>query len=289
MNPSSFRRAFMCRHKISLLAVILMLTGVMAGCRSSQQAAKPSGPDAEVKTSDLSRRLEQVTASMHQWQSVKMPMSVRLESPGKASLSGTVIMQRGRGISMSLRFMGLVEVGTLTVTDDSITVIDKYHKLYLTESVSGLLDGVDFTVNNLQDILLGRPFVAGDRTFKPASDLMLAKKDADTWTVTPPPFEGSWDYSFAFDTFNLLKELVISSSGRQRATVSYEGGDSDTPAGPVAGKMSVDVPGRRAVRLTVTWKTSRAQWDASQVELPGVPSGYRRVLPDMLPSLFGDL
>lgn len=284
-----FCSIIMCRHKISLIAVVIIMAAVMAGCRSSQQAARPSGADAEVKTSDLSRRLEQVSASMHPWQSVKMPMSVRLESPVKASLSGTVVMQRDRGISMSLRFMGLMEVGTLTVTDDSITVIDKYHKLYLTESVSGLLAGVDFTVNNLQDILLGRPFVAGDRIFKPASDLTLAKADSETWTVTPPPFEGSWRYSFAFDTFNLLKQLVVSSSGRQRATISYEGGSTDTPAGAVAGKMSVDVPGHRPVRISVTWKTSRAQWNVSQVDFPAVPSGYRRVIPDMLPALLGDL
>lgn len=200
-------------------------------------------------------------------------MSVKLESPVKASLGGTVIMQRDRGISMSLRFMGLVEVGTLTVTDDSITVIDKYHKLYLTESVAGLLDGVDFTVNNLQDILLGRIFVAGRDGFTPSSDLSLRKLDGDMWAVTPPPFDSRWDYSFVFDTFNILKELVVSTSGRAKGVVRYEVTEAATPAGPVASKMMIEVPGRRAVKVAVSWKTGRAQWNNAQIEIPSVPTG----------------
>lgn len=278
----------MIRYKLYAMSVIV-LTLLLSGCKSSQQTAKPVGPDGQVTTSGLSSRLNEVTSSMHSWKSVKMPMNLKLESPVKASLGGTVVMQRDRGISMSLRFMGLVEVGTLTVTDDSITVIDKYHKMYLTESVSGLLDGFDFTVNNLQDILLGRPFVAGRDGFTASSDLTLGKLTADTWSVTPPPFDSRWDYSFVFDTFNLLKELVVSTSGRPKAVISYEGLESQTPAGPVAGKMAINVPGKRPVKISVSWKTGRAQWDNSQVDMPSVPEGYRRILPDMLPSFLGNL
>ncbi len=268
---------------------VIALTVLLAGCRSSQQTAKPVGPDGAVTTSGLSARLSEVSASMHGWKSVKMPMSVKIESPVKASLGGTVVMQRGRGISMSLRFMGLVEVGTLTVTDDSITVIDKYHKLYLTESVSGFLDGLDFTVDNLQDILLGRSFVAGRAGFAPSSDLTLNKLSADTWSVTPPPFDARWDYSFVFDTFNLLKELVVSTAGQPKAVISYEEVETQTPSGPIAGKMTVAVSGRKPVRLSVSFKTGRAQWDSLSVELPAVPSGYRRIKPHMLASLLGDM
>lgn len=278
----------MIRYKLYAMSVIV-LTLLLSGCKSSQQTAKPVGPDGQVTTSGLSSRLNEVISSLHTWKSVKMPMNLKLESPVKASLGGTVVMQRDRGISMSLRFMGLVEVGTLTVTDDSITVIDKYHKMYLTESVSGLLDGFDFTVNNLQDILLGRPFVAGRDGFTASSDLTLGKLTADTWSVTPPPFDSRWDYSFVFDTFNLLKELVVSTSGRPKAVISYEGLESQTPAGPVAGKMAINVPGKRPVKISVSWKTGRAQWDNSQVDMPSVPEGYRRILPDMLPSLLGNL
>ena len=278
----------MSRYKLYAMSV-MVLTLLLSGCKSSQQTAKPVGPDGQVTTSGLSSRLNEVTSSMHSWKSVKMPMNLKLESPVKASLGGTVVMQRNRGITMSLRFMGLVEVGTLTVTDDSITVIDKYHKMYLTESVSGLLDGFDFTVNNLQDILLGRPFVAGRDGFTASSDLTLGKLTADTWSVTPPPFDSCWDYSFVFDTFNLLKELVVSTSGRPKAAISYEGLESQTPAGPVAGKMAINVPGKRSVKISVSWKTGRAQWDSSQVDMPSVPEGYRRILPDMLPSFLGNL
>ncbi len=278
----------MSKYRVCIAAVVAF-AAILSGCRSSQQAAKPVESESRIAASSLSQRLGEVAASMRGWQSVKMPMSVKIESPAKASLGGTVVMQRGRGISMSLRFMGLVEVGTLTVTDDSITVIDKYHKLYLAEPVSGLLGGVGFTVNNLQDILLGRAFVAGSDGFTPSDDLALHSLDGDVWSVTPPPFDSRWSYSFVFDAYNLIKELVVSASGLPKAVIQYDGLDAATPAGPVAGKMTVDVPGRRAVKVSVTWKTGRAQWDSAQVEMPSVPAGYRRIMPDMLPSLFGDL
>lgn len=272
-----------------ILSFVILVTLMLAGCRSSQRTATPVGPDGKVTVSGLTKRVNEVVSSMHQWQSVKMPVTIKLESPAKVSLGGTVVMERGRGISMSLRFMGLVEVGTLTVTDDSITVIDKYHKLYLTESVSGLLDGFDFTVDNLQDILLGRPFVAGSPRFTPSSDMTLSMADADTWTVTPPAVDARWGYHFVFDTFNLLKEIVVSASGSPKGYISYENVVTDTPAGPVAGKTTINVPSRRAVKVALAWKTGRAQWDDAKVEMPSVPDGYRRVLPDMLPSLLGGL
>ena len=278
----------MSKYRVCIAAVVAF-AAILSGCRSSQQAAKPVESESRIAASSLSQRLGEVAASMRGWQSVKMPMSVKIESPAKASLGGTVVMQRGRGISMSLRFMGLVEVGALTVTDDSITVIDKYHKLYLAEPVSGLLGGVGFTVNNLQDILLGRAFVAGSDGFTPSDDLALHALDGDVWSVTPPPFDSRWSYSFVFDAYNIIKELVVSASGLPKAVIQYDGLDAATPAGSVAGKMTVDVPGRRAVKVSVSWKTGRAQWDSSSVEMPSIPDSYRRIMPDMLPSLLGDL
>lgn len=67
-------------------------------------------------------------------------------------------MERNKSLSITLRFLGM-EVGSLCVKDDSITVIDRFNKAYFKSDVMSLLDGFPATTGNLQDLLLGHIFV----------------------------------------------------------------------------------------------------------------------------------
>lgn len=257
----------------------------LTGCHSSNTVS-PSTPEKRIAVASLPDRAAAVAEQLKPWTSLKVPVSIKLTSPGKITLSGTAVMERGRALSISLRFMGMVSVGSLTVTTDSVTVIDTYHKMYLSESTSKLLRGLPFDISDLQDLLLGRPFAAGADGL-PTDKLTLSLADPEGWSMTPDFNSGGWTYSFIFDDNDVVTSAVLDRKGAAAATVSYSDVDSSTPAGPVAAVATLDVPGRRPVALAVTWRMARADWGAGSVTIPSIPSGYRRVTLDNIADILG--
>ncbi len=63
-------------------------------------------------------------------------------------------MIRDQRITISLRFLGM-EVAVLDVTPQSITAIDRYHKIWMTHPIEAFMHEHDFTLSDLQDALLG--------------------------------------------------------------------------------------------------------------------------------------
>lgn len=270
--------------KILAVATAAICLG-LAGCHSGKTVS-PSTPEKRVTVASLPERAATVAAELRPWTSLKVPVSIKLSSPGKISLSGTAVMERGKALSISLRFIGMVSVGSLTVTADSVTVIDTYHRIYLSEPTKELLRGLPFDIADLQDLLLGRPFAAGASGL-PADGLTLGVAEPDGWVMTPDFNSGGWSYSFIFGDDNLVRSAVLDRRGATAATVEYGDVDTATPAGPVAATAALDVPGRKPVSLTVTWRMARAEWGSGAVQLPAIPSGYRRITLDNLGDVLG--
>lgn len=257
-----------------------VLTLMLGGCRSSRSISQ-SQTGLPVTSGELPQRLAAVEDACREWQSVKLPVSIKLASPAKITLGGNAVMERGRGLSLSLRFMGMVEVGSLTVVSDTVIVVDKYHKAYLKESVADLLRSLPLTIDDAQNLLLGQPFVIGGDL----SQARLSVADGDNWVLTPPSVAGDWAYSFIFDADNMLRSVGLSRSGKSAGEVSYGDIVTGTPAGPVAGKTTLSIPGKQPVEATVAWRVNRAEWDRSHVTAPTVPRDYRRVTPAMVAAL----
>lgn len=250
------------------------------GCRSSRQAVTPAAPTEEVTDNELPARAAAMLTAPLPWTSVKMPVKVRLKSPASVSLSGTAVMERGKGVQISLRFMGMVDVGSLTATPDSVTVIDKYHKLYLSVPTAELLKGLPATVDNLIDLLLGQPFIlGGTRPSAGDASLTLAATPDGRWIMTPGTVKDVWQYSFIGNEANRLVSTVLTRSGVPVATLDYSDITATFQAGPVAGEATLTVPGKKPVEADITWRIDRATWGAATITAPRIPSGYRRVNP----------
>lgn len=172
-----------------VIAVIIFLTALFPACRSSKSSAPAPGTD---------------------WTSVYLPVKVSLDKPTSFSLSGRATIERDRAMHISLRVLGM-EVAWISVVNDSIFVVDKYHKYAFAEPLSTVLGSRydKYTVTDLVRILFGlqsiedNPYVtvtAENRTTSPAGDVaqrVIVDSDTDhghfagnvTWNFD----EASWN------------------------------------------------------------------------------------------------
>lgn len=85
-----------------------------------------------------------------------MPVRVSAEQPMSMSFAGRATMIRDSVINISMRFLGM-EVAVMRVADDSLFVIDKYHKYMFAEPMADIL-GERYrylTTADIQNIILG--------------------------------------------------------------------------------------------------------------------------------------
>lgn len=272
--------------------IILILAG---SCHSSRKAATedvtvvnivPLKPDADFYKFIRSK----IIANQGNWEYLKLPVTMKLSKPKDMSINGTAWMQRDSSIVISLRYMGF-EVGSLSLTPDSITVIDKMHKSYMTESLDKFLDGMNFDLSNLQNILLGLPFQLGQKSIS-ESDLMRADIDTDDDSgeiiMIPADQPESGAYGFSFWPWGSLNGIVLKSGQHEPVTVSYNSASSksnvETPAGDMAKDVNVTATaGKISIDATLVWNFDKAKWnDPSQHRTVRPGKNYKRLDPSQI-------
>ncbi len=139
----------MTRHHHLLPLILLPLICLLGGCSASRtdQPATPAIPEVPGHVAEAAARLTE-TAAATQWQSVSLPVSLKVRDAGMPKVSGTLTMVRDKEIRLSFRFLGM-EMGALSVTADSVKGYVKLRKVYLSESIADLMGGYPATTGIL--------------------------------------------------------------------------------------------------------------------------------------------
>lgn len=220
------------------------------------------------------------------WTDVRVPVELKLNSPTKVSVSGTATIVKDESIFLSLRFLGF-EVVQLKITRDSLFAVDKFNKRYVAEDIKDILHGIDLTVGNVQHILLGQPFVAGNDvfgcndfkrfSFSPAGDNL-----PEMWVMSSTVSAGVNDAecSWVIDGFEnpSLVGMLVSVPEIEREAMIYYKGIVPTSAGMVAGEISVSSQwGSRDISAEINWNLSKAKWNSGQSVDIRIPKGAQRI------------
>ncbi len=279
--------------KSKLIIIFLATATLLAGCRSSKNVSDNRGTQSGVNVAESTANADPfdlMTASFSQWTDVNVPVSIQLVKPSKFSISGRASLVRGKSIDISLRVLGF-EMGRAFITRDSAFVVIKPKRTYMAESLSELTKYVTFTTENIQDLLIGRPFILGNSTMTNNDKKLVSVETVDNGLIiTPKKQPGMAQYGFAADLEELLKKLIVVSTGAEtfKAEVTYSGHAQSTPAGVVATDthIAVDTP-KGAYEASFAWKWSSAKWNSGIVSDFSVPDGYKRVLAkDLLKGAF---
>ncbi len=283
------------RKFITLLAFATVLIFTVESCRSGRSSVGSGGMSESAVSGVLTvkearRQLSQTIESYGRWQTVKLPVTIRLREPKSLTISGTATMERNRSLAISLRFLGM-EVGSLSINSDTITVIDRINKAYFKDDVTALLDGFPATVGNLQDLLLGRVFVPGERIAR-ASDFDVALSDTpELWTASGELHDYNLRYSYAFRGADALKALAVRIADKSPVTFAYSDFYSST-AGAFANSVSIEaMGGSTPVEATIEWNFKKAVWNAAEgvQDKSKVPSGYSRITPEAVMKMLKNL
>lgn len=258
-----------------LLIVAATATLLLGGCRASRQTPQPSTQPAVTDASRLYKTLVDNAAS---WDDVTVPVRLELKSPASVSVSGRARMVRGQSVNISLRVLGM-EVAQLHVTRDSLFAAYRLKKQYVAESLTAALGKFPVTIDNLQDLLLGRPFVLGTPTLGDAGRKAVEiSREGPVWNVIPAGAPSGMSYGFRTSEVGLVERFVAYALDRSLVAAVGYGGDLATPAGPIAREVDIEVTkGKRKVVASIEWKLDDAKWNTGANPQWSAPRGYTRL------------
>ena len=262
----------------------LLLTALASSCGSRRSVTTPEPgvvPDSVATLADADEAFDYATAAYANWQHLKVPFSARVNGVGM-TLSGNAFFERNHEIYLSAKFLGL-EVAVASITPDSVTLLDKYHRIYVSEPTSLLTDIFPLTVGNLQDLLLGHCFIPGDEAanggpkMRRKMEFYLANGG---WMAAPSKLKGRLAdvaCQFLFNDDHCLASFDAEVDSHH--LTAYYGEPAMTPdelLGDFASTVTVAVP---ATKTTyggeLKWNWRKAQ--ASEAPAMRIPADCRRV------------
>lgn len=258
----------------------MVLSILTSGCHSSRSGITSggtyeTGSATALTKAQLTELFNSLEGSYTQWENVKIPVTLNLNSPKSLSIGGTLTMERERSVHISFRFFGM-EVASLMVTQDSVFAAYKLDRIYFAESIRDLMGGFPATVGNLQDLILGRPFVLGESA--PSLSRCTLNGNGTNWTITPDfaPMGMGYDFTVSTPTGN-VEQLTVSLPSRNPIIADYS--DFATAAtGPMAGSTAISTRTSSAkFEGEIILNPKKAEWDSGSAKSWSIPKGYTRV------------
>lgn len=270
--------------RIVALAAVAAIISVAAltGCRTSRSAAISGGGDATAMT--LTERARDVAAANLPWTQLNLPVKIAVKSPQKISLSGRIYMRRDRDIYITLRVLGM-EVANMYVNSDSVYAADKLHKYYIAEPIKDIFAGASLSIGDIQDALLGRPFInnRGTLTDKMLGQVTLTDSPDNQWIMTPrSKINGKIEYQFNFSKeTNALMSLVFKSGAKLYGCTYSSPTEIDGSCFMEHIAIATKV-GKTAIDATITFDFNKVKWEVPSNARWRNPSGYKRITPASL-------
>lgn len=267
------------RHIIIIIAMAFAMTALQ-GCHSTKSAVSTTiSDDTEA---ELFARL---ISGYKDWNDIYMPVTLSVSSPVDVSISGRATFISDSEIYISLRMIG-IEVAVVYINNEKLFIIDKFHKIYMEESLDRLPGDIPVNISNLQDMLIGRVFLPGHTTLtlSDASGFKLSNSTPTTWTLTPVTrIKGAdWHFNASRTTPPVLTGISVLASRTPIECVYSD--PKNTVAGQLASALDISAPvGAKNINVSIQWGLDDAKWDSGRtVKFSAPGNSYKKVTLDSL-------
>lgn len=198
-----------------IIAIITVLTAFVVASTAMAQTPLSASEGKQIAQS--------VSKNYKNWSTVSL--SGKLSSNLlPISPSVKIFMRRGNEVTISVRAIFVGEVARARLRGDSILVVNKMNKTYVAERLGELFTDLPVNITDLQSLILGRAFVAGEGE--------LSAKNAgycdfygvsDGWLAIPKEgIDGSLNYGYSFDEkFRLSLASAVTETQSMTAVGQY--------------------------------------------------------------------
>lgn len=266
------------RRKGAAAVAVAAMVLLMASCRSSQSAVSSytgSGGSSVPELPQSSPAAQLFAANAVEWDDLKLPVSVSVTEPTKLSVSGTLTMVRDKSVDLSLRMLGF-EVAAMHIEGDSVTAMVKVNKVYLRESISKMFGGLGVSVADVQNAILGKPFLPEAIGVK-AEELVVTENSPWVFVSALEP-SGKAELVFKFAAADSgLESTTLTASGKQMSLTYGNKIGSGAESMPGLITVSGTTSGKK-LAATLTLNYNKAELNTGATTKPlSIPSGYRQI------------
>lgn len=259
----------------------------VAGCKSKESVTGLS--EDNVVTIDNTARYNNMLEGYDTWTTFTTKVSASISGVSISSLA-ELRMVHDKAIQISLRPLLGIEVARLIMTPDSVFIYDKLHKQYIADAtdVFSQLLPFDFTLSNIQNLLLGRPFLLGegDLSTKDIKQFTIVEGLSGMWQLQPKKQYNAFSYNFFFSNTYLTTTEARHRDNIRKINCHYEyqriTGSQVLPSQV----RIVATGGEKEYSLRLSYDSATAVWNSGASIQKLSASGYSRTtLSQILKSL----
>lgn len=275
-------------RKLLKITMAVMCAAFIAGCHSNKGASGSgvlpegdtivAGSAGEVQRASLPQRYVLLTNTWKPWRDIEMGVKFQLRAPAKLNAAGKIWMKRGEWISVSVRMIG-IEVATLWLDKDSVVAVDKYHKKYISEPTSKLLGNAGVTISDIQDLLLGRAFLAGDGLATPDEVKKFDFEQSNNgWFLLPREQPAAFNYGFlASDNSSELRGAIVEVKDFGSVSAKYGDAFQSRGCGWFAPDVSIETSRGKKIEAKLIWDLNGARFNGQSSRSCKIPEGYDKI------------
>lgn len=274
--------------RIAIIATILLLL-LASGCKSTRSSKTSPTDDTTIVTKPKTKDAKEVLYNnmidaYGSWETVVAKGNISI---GSLSSSFEMRMIKDKGIQISLRPILGIEVGRLIIKNDKIYIFNKINNQYIEESLDTFKEKLPFkpTINDLQNILLGRPFILGNSTLTSKEykkfDIAIAGND---WTMKPKKQIDKIEYLFALNKEEIESLQASQNNMGRKIACYYQDYQHDTER-LYPTNLQIEAQSKsKKYKLGIDYST--ISWDKETSIQPLSTKGYSRIsLSNLIESL----
>lgn len=261
--------------KQTTIIAILLLLVVATSCKSPRTTpTTPHDDTMTVKGDEKQTLFNSMLDAYGSWDTFVARGSASL---GSLSSSFELRMIKDNGIQISLRPILGIEVARLIIVENKVLIYDKINSRYIENNLGDFADilTVEPTIGNVQDILLGIPFILGssslDENDYKKLDIEIA---GDEWIIQPRTKIKNLNYLFSMNREQTESLQISQEKTERKISCSYRDylydGRHMYPSA-----LQITAQGNKH-RYTLKLDFSTASWDSNITIQPLSNKGYTR-------------
>lgn len=265
-------------NRTSLYTVFaIFLLCLATACRSAKDTGKPeSGHSGQLIHTGQAYSPQSVIDNELEWNDLTISGNMALNLGSNLSSAIQLRMVKGKSISISIRPVLGIEMGKIFISEDSIIVVDKYHKAFFAESIRQFM-GDYVCLASLQQLLLSRPFIPGKGAITDAGMFDSSPCDENgNWRMTPKKQDSRYAYLFDMSGNNVQRfSLSVPQTGSDSYSMEFR---EYMPAssGFIATELYAEIPiSAKIARLRFLFKS--VKWDTGAADGIQIPRNAQRL------------